>query len=654
MRDINLIKRTFLIVNLLVAGTFQPEAIIRAGDPAKPNIIFFITDDTDKYQLGCYGGNVYTPNIDRLAAEGVMFHQAYVTSTVCTPSRYSLATGRYPGRSYYSNYLKEYPSGSQGHPEFNVGLEQDFMNIGKVLKDNGYVTGWIGKFHLGSDTSLKGLTSAEEKYLSSASSDDPKATELFRKEERAYRDYIVNKGFSWAKNIYEGNIKDPFAEHNLEWTIAAALEFIETNKDRPFYLHFNTTLLHGPDKSWERSLQYPEVTGEGIVDHELEAEMPDRSTIIERIQSNGYNLKENPAGITWLDDGVGAILNKLNELGLEENTMVVFVPDHGSANKASLFNCHGTNIPLIIKYPKEISPGTHCNALVQVLDMIPTFFDMGSIMLPEGYILDGKSIRPLFQNPEEKIHESLYFEIGCARAVMTENYKYIAVRYTEDRINEIKDIPENKLKEQIIRKIIYLDRNLGISLRGLRYSPEYLSPDQLYDLTADPEEKTNLVNAPDYNDILTDMKKLLTGYLETFENRPFGEFIPGPNASPPDVTVTRYIRNIQDALRQGAEIIDGKIICDGNCVKNPVSGYNPHKEAVPDEYKIVYNGTDISIKSFTNIDKIKLYDLCGRLLYTENTSVSGELTIDKTTYSPGVYLISIAGKDLYQTQKILF
>ena len=169
----------------------------------KPNIIFFIADDVDKYQLGCFGGPVYTPNIDSLAAQGAIFHQAYVNSTVCTPSRYSLATGRFPGRSRFASYLEDYPSGSQGHPEFNVGLEHDFLNVGQVLKDNGYETGWVGKFHLGDDSTLNGLTAEEEDYLKNASREDPVATKLFRKRERAFREYIMNKGFSWARNIYE-------------------------------------------------------------------------------------------------------------------------------------------------------------------------------------------------------------------------------------------------------------------------------------------------------------------------------------------------------------------------------------------------------------------------------------------------------------------
>jgi len=106
----------------------------------RPNIIFFLTDDQDKHSLGAYGGNSYTPNLDRMAREGMVFNQAYVSSTVCTPSRYSFLTGRYAGRSYSRRYEDECPRRMQGFPSFNMELEEDNMNVGAVLQKSGYAT----------------------------------------------------------------------------------------------------------------------------------------------------------------------------------------------------------------------------------------------------------------------------------------------------------------------------------------------------------------------------------------------------------------------------------------------------------------------------------------------------------------------------------
>lgn len=644
--------RKYLLRSLLLLLMFPSGSAVIFGQ-AKPNIIFFIADDVDKYQLGCFGGPVYTPNIDSLAAQGIIFHQAYVNSTVCTPSRYSLTTGRYAGRSGFSGYLGDYPLGSQGQPEFNVGLEQDFMNIGHALRSQGYETGWVGKFHIGEDETLNGLTKTEKDFLKSASPDDPLATELFQKEERAFKDYILNKGFAWAENIYQGNLEDPFKEHNLEWTMEAVMEFIDSAGDKPFYLHFNTTLLHGPDGSWEQSLAYPQYTGEGLLERELQAGMPPRSTINERILANGFNLNDNPSGITWMDDGIGAIMRKLDSLGISENTIIVFLPDHGSSNKASLFSKHGTNIPMIIRYPAEIAAGIQSNSLVQALDMIPTFFELAGVDLPAEYKLDGKSIRPLFSDPGAKIHESLYFELGCARAVMTEDYKYTAVRYTQDRTNDILAIKEEDLKDKVIKKLIYMNGNVGISTRGIKYSPEHLSPDQLYKLSEDTDELNNLAEDPDYKDILFEMKALLYGYLSSFDGRPFGEFIPGTNATAPHPTVVNYIRNIQSALRNGATLDREVIICDGNCVTNPTPETGiPKQKVITPIGRVSQNEYICSIAVSGNVDELRIYNLSGRMV------VSGAVTgnvfeIDKKSVPAGIYLVLVMGKDSMQTGKIL-
>ena len=110
----------------------------------RPNIIIFLVDDYDKYETSVYGGKVLTPNLDRLAKEGITFENAHVTSTVCTPSRYTFLTGRYAGTSYYSEYRKLFPLGQQALPAFNVGLEPDNMNVGAVLAKDGYAAGFVG------------------------------------------------------------------------------------------------------------------------------------------------------------------------------------------------------------------------------------------------------------------------------------------------------------------------------------------------------------------------------------------------------------------------------------------------------------------------------------------------------------------------------
>ncbi|MHC4250561.1 MAG: sulfatase family protein, partial [Planctomycetota bacterium] len=136
------------------AGGLAPRAM--AAGRRRPNIIFFLVDDYDKPETSVYGGKVLTPNLDRLARGGVTFHNAYMTSTVCTPSRYTCLTGRYAGSSHFPGYLEECPPRSQGLPAFNVGLEDDNMNVGQVLARHGYATGYVGKYHVGPDLDEEG------------------------------------------------------------------------------------------------------------------------------------------------------------------------------------------------------------------------------------------------------------------------------------------------------------------------------------------------------------------------------------------------------------------------------------------------------------------------------------------------------------------
>ena len=124
-----------------------------AAQSQRPNIIMFLIDDQNPSSIAAFGGDTYTPNLDRMAQEGMKFTRAYVSSSVCTPSRYSFLTGRFAGNSHSKLYVdvvggKE----NQGLPNFNVALERDNMNVGNVLREAGYTTGFVGKFHLTSNS----------------------------------------------------------------------------------------------------------------------------------------------------------------------------------------------------------------------------------------------------------------------------------------------------------------------------------------------------------------------------------------------------------------------------------------------------------------------------------------------------------------------
>ena len=502
-----------------------------AGAARKPNIIVFLTDDQDKESIGAYGADVWTPNLDRMAEEGMLFHNAFVTATVCTPSRYSFLTGRYASRSTHGTFLHQCPEGMQANPVFNVGLEPNNYNVGEMMKRAGYRTGYVGKFHAGG---IEGLRTPEDyarygmEYLPKNAKPSAETTAIFRKNERVARKMLTDRGFDWAKNIYLGNMEKPYHSHNLEWTIDAALEFIEDSKDRPFYLHFCTTLVHGPDGEWFNSIKDPLVSGEGELKKEIKPEgMLSRKGILAELDKRGLDPANGHAGYSWVDAGVGAVLSKLKQLGLDDNTLVIFTADHGSNMKGSLWDIDGACVPFIARWPNGIKPGTENHELVQSIDIAATAFDLAGATLPADYQLDGRSLVPLFGNKmPADWRDHLYIELGTARAIRTKEFKYISIRYPEDLITKIKRSSDERLPA-----IMSPLGRLGIGVRGAA-NPNFWYEDALFRIQKDPKELKNLAYDPEHAPQLAKMQKLLISELQSI-GRPYGELVPGGNAVPP-------------------------------------------------------------------------------------------------------------------------
>lgn len=486
----------------------------------KPNIIFFLVDDYDKPETSVYGGKVLTPNLDRMAREGMTLTNAHMTSTVCTPSRYTCLTGRYAGASTCRYYLDECPPGQQGLPAFNVELEPDNMNVGQVLKDNGYATGFVGKYHVGPHIDDKNAKRFDWQYIPKNSEFSTDIQRMKQHNQKRACALIGVRGFTWVRNIYWGNTKAPFKGHNPEWTIDAALEFIDKHKDKhkdkPFYLHYSTTLLHGPNGEWFKSLGKPLVTDEGMLDKPIG--IMDRDRVMKRILKAG--LTEDEAGYLWMDDSLGMLLDRLDKHGIAENTVVVFIADHGSIHKGSLLKNRGTEVPCLIRWPAGIKPGIRSDELVQNTDFVATWFDVAKANVPKNFRLDGVSLAPLFKAPNKPVRDYVYGEMGPARSIKTKHWNYIALRYTKEQIEAIQN------EHRSVKQLMGLSG--GVS-RAKTY-PHAFDPDQLYDLAKDPTEKNNVATKRRHRDRVAELKQLLKKELSRFPDRPFGEFIPGGNA----------------------------------------------------------------------------------------------------------------------------
>ena len=165
----------------------------------------------------------------------------------------------------------------------------------------------------------------------------------------------------------------------------------------------------------------------------------------------------------------------------------------------------------------------HCHELIQNTDFVPTWFSLAGVRPPEKYKMDGINIAPLFANPNKSVREYVYGEIGAARSIKTKDWNYISLRYTRNQIDSVRSN-----ERRIMKKLQGLSG--GIS-RGMK-NPNAFNYDQLYNLSKDPKEQNNLAQHPECKNVLDKMKKLLRTELKRFPDRPYGEFIPGGNASP--------------------------------------------------------------------------------------------------------------------------
>tara|TARA_R110002050_G_scaffold172142_1_gene304403 strand:- start:44886 stop:46508 length:1623 start_codon:yes stop_codon:yes gene_type:complete len=522
----------------------------------RPNIIYIMTDDQssivpgpdDNTSTQADGGgvqshpfgfngdkDVYTPIIDGLAKNGLIFSKAYVSSSVCSPSRYTTLTGRYAGRCQGRSFIQQFPSGKMTRVENNTELEENRENVARLLQKAGYRTGFVGKSHVIDHHILNrkdewgslGLMSYEQ-------GDDPKdpdVSEAMAHNHQFWANRIKDFGFDYANGVYAANLRelhnDSLNVHHVEWKNKAALDFIEDSGDEPFFLYYSETVPHGPAPWLNKDGKYlygldanPHFTSAGYYQDEFK-NMPERDRIKAEIDAAGKD--PDHAWLRWFDHAVGAVIEKLKEKGKLENTLIIITSDHGNYNygKSTLYE-GGIKIPLMMYWPAGIEPGQVYEELVQNIDFAPTFLDLAGVDLKTVKELDGVSLKETLNGDDKPVHDHLYFEMGFARGVMTKDWKYIAVRYDDQN--------EQQIKEGIIFKgwnghdhqLPYYIRNSHLGYHAALLNEHYFERDQLYNLTKDPKENNNLFDA--HPKKTKEMKKLLEESLKSFPSRPYGEF----------------------------------------------------------------------------------------------------------------------------------
>jgi len=527
------------IAGTVAFGSPLPNKFSRAatggGKNRKPNVIFIITDDQKRGSFGFLDKKALTPNIDRLANNGVYFSRAYVSTSVCTPSRYTCLTGRYAGRAVNYEFKNSTSAEGQTKIGWNTHLTEEALNLPKVLQQNGYATGAVGKWHLGGPKLSRIPIDSDPANSGIA--------KILKDNQEKVCAHIRRQGFDYAASIHLTNLKNypcrALGQHNIEWTVKAGFDFIEQNKDRPFFLYFATTLLHGPSPL-ESLKSDPRITTAGLLDKPLNVQ-PSRQSVLERVKKAG--LPENAAPATWLDDAVGALLKKLDDMGLTEDTLIFYFNDNGvEGGKGSLYE-GGVKTPTFVYWKDKIKP-RKCSELIQNIDFAPTILEACNIVAPREMVLDGKSFVPLLAGKKGKIHDSLFMEIGYTRAVCTKKWKYIAFRIPpselisrEKRIALQQKYQKRKQEKDALEKSFEIDKDAPVTHLGSvpggsgtergnalkHYAKNYFDADQLYDLENDPKEQNNLDGVPGYKSVLGEMKSLLKEHLKNVPGT-FGEF----------------------------------------------------------------------------------------------------------------------------------
>jgi arylsulfatase A len=365
----------------------------------KPNFLFILADDLGWSQLGCYGSQYYeTPNIDRLATQGMKFTDAYAACPVCSPTRASIMTGKYPARLHLTDFIAggNFPYEKYKQPDWQKFLPLKEVTFAEVIKTVGYTTASFGKWHL------------------SIAKKPPQSLQ-YNPDKQGFDEYFVT--YKPAPN------HDPESDaHNVEIITEKSLEFLQKNKDNPFFLYVTHNTIHTPVMGKKKLVEKYK--------NKAVANLPQNSPVV-------------AAMIEELDDSVGKLLAKLDELNIADKTIVIFFGDNGGleksakqtplrSGKANLYE-GGVREPLIVRWPGVVQQNSTCNEVVTSVDFFPTFLDILGLKNKAGESIDGLSLLPLLHHTGHLNRKAIFWHyphyhsssIGPCGAVRMGDFKLI-------------------------------------------------------------------------------------------------------------------------------------------------------------------------------------------------------------------------------------
>ena len=413
-----------IIFTFLVACSTHPQK--PEDEPQKPNIIYILADDLGYGDLSCYGQTHFkTPNLDKMAAEGMRFTQHYAGTTVCAPSRSSLMTGQHTGHTPIRGNKEWKPEGQWPIPDST-------FTVAELLKQAGYITGAFGKWGLG--------------FVDTEGSPNKQGFEEFYGYNCQRMAHNYYPGHLWDnenKVVLEENSEDKFGTYAPELIHQRALQFIEKNKDKPFFLYYPNVIPHAELLLPEKNLA--EFRGKFLPEKEFKgAEFGDPNFRIGGYGTQPESHAAFAAMVTLLDKQVGEILDKVKELGLDKNTIVMFSSDNGphmeggadpdyfdsngalKGYKRDLYE-GGIREPMIAWWPGKIEAGSTNNHISAFWDVLPTVAEIAGAETPGN--IDGISFLPtLMGEGDQKQHDYLYWEFherGGRKALRKGDWKLV-------------------------------------------------------------------------------------------------------------------------------------------------------------------------------------------------------------------------------------
>jgi len=428
---------------------------------AAPNLLFILTDNHGAWTLGCYGNpEIKTPNIDKLAAEGILFRSAFCNNSVCSPSRATFLTGLIPSQHGVHAYI---PDAAQIGPKAYCTIKE-FRTLPKILSEAGYACGLSGKWHLGANLQ------PQEGF-----------TYWFTKK-GGHTTTFYNDEMIWQGKIYrETNYTtDAITDH--------AIEFLSQNRDKPFFLYLAYNGPYGLGKVVQEehhnrhTAYYADKPMNSFPREPVSPWLKDNRFAVDNVKS----MRSYAAAVSGVDDGIGRVMQRLKELGLDEKTLVVFSADQGlnaghggywgMGDHSRPINTHDATvrIPLIFRQPGQIPAGKTSDLMIANYDFLPTVFDYLGLKdkIPTSSPLPGKSFTPILRGNQLDWENVIYHEFENTRMIRTPTWK-LTIRHP-------------------------------------------FGPDELYNLEKDPSEKTNLIYSPEYSSLKTDLRKKLSAFFTKY------------------------------------------------------------------------------------------------------------------------------------------